>query len=168
MQAGAAPKEPPHAVTRAFPYASSLDVAERPKRPQLLRGQLDFTGWREKLRQGQVGVELLLQEGGVLLHQVGPFFVHAPQSHRVVPEVVLGGVNRQGTAPRSHLQGEESGRISVVRTANLRLYEDEIGSVEEPHLLPGEQVRLLSYLDSSLPMLAARAGRRRCVPLSGF
>jgi hypothetical protein len=54
------------------------------------------------------------------------------------------------------------------RKSGLRLHEDEIGSVEGPHLLPDEQVRLLSYLDSSLPMLAARAGRRRCVPLSRF
>ncbi len=89
MQAGAAPKEPPHAVTQAFPYATLLDVAQRPQRLELLRGQRHLVGTGgEELRQGLVRLPLRLEEGSVLLNEVGAFLVQAVQAIRVLPEVV--------------------------------------------------------------------------------
>ncbi len=48
---GAAPKEPPHAVTRAFPFASSLDVPQRAERPELLGRQRHLATGGEACRQ---------------------------------------------------------------------------------------------------------------------
>ena len=67
MQAGAGPKEPAHAVTQAFPFASSLDVAQRPERLELLRRERHFPRSREDLRQGLVRLPLRLEELRVLL-----------------------------------------------------------------------------------------------------
>ena len=64
------------------------DVAQRPQRPKLLRGERRLLAWRELLRQGLVHLPLRLKERRVVLDQVGPIFVDAVQTHRVGPKVV--------------------------------------------------------------------------------